>query len=244
MKTGILVILSLIGVASQAQTVVDKSIPVPAGQKIILYFDYPNLIRITTWDKDQVSIQGTVSINGGEHDDAFQLVSSTADNTVSVRNEIRDMENIPRRITITDGLQKIIFQNDEEYKKYQQEHGKHFNQMSRGIDIEIRLEIKVPRNVETHIESKYGMVEVKDFAGPLTVEAMYGGVDAALNETATGDLSAETNFGEIYTNFNTKFGGKATEQRDFHTFVSAKPGTGPSYTFISKYGNVYIRKAK
>ena len=59
----------------------------------------------------------------------------------------------------------------------------------------------------TQVESVYGMVEIKDFTGPLTVDSTYGGVDAALTERATGEIIAETNYGEIYTNLEVKFGG-------------------------------------
>ena len=114
--------------------------------------------------------------------------------------------------------------------------------MSTGVDMEIILEIKVPRNVNTRVESVYGMVEIKDFTGPLDVEATYGGVDAALMERSAGIITAETNYGEIYTNLDAKFGSEKTHG-DFHTNVSAKPGSGPAYSFESKYGNVYIRKA-
>jgi hypothetical protein len=86
------------------------------------------------------------------------------------------------------------------------------------------------------------MVEVKSFSGPLVVEATYGGVDVALTEKAIGEITAETNYGEIFTNLDTRFGGDKTD-RDFHTYVSAKPGSGPKYSLESQYGNVYIRKA-
>ena len=115
--------------------------------------------------------------------------------------------------------------------------------MSNGVDMDIVIEIKIPRNFETRVESVYGMVEVKDFVGPLTVDATYGGVDAALLEKTTGELIAETNYGEIYTNLDIKFGGGQNRMEDFHTYVSAKPGAGPRYDFESKYGNVYLRKA-
>ena len=64
-----------------------------------------------------------------------------------------------------------------------------------------------------------------------------------LVEKSTGEIMAETNYGEIYTNLDVKFGGDKFRDENFHTYVSAKPGTGPDYTFESKFGNVYIRKA-
>jgi hypothetical protein len=139
------------------------------------------------------------------------------------------------------GGEKIIFNSEADYDKYSKEAGKDFNQKSWGVDMDIFLEVKVPRNMETKLECVYGVAEVKDFSGPLTVVATYGGVDVSVKEKATGELTAETNYGQIYSNLDLKFTG--SEFKDFHTVVSAKPGTGPRYSFESKYGNVYLRKA-
>jgi hypothetical protein len=226
-----------------AQTRVDKTVPVQSGQKIVMHFDYPELIKVTTWDRNEISVQGTVSINNGESDDHFELETSSEGNTVFVNSRIRDMKNIPQRITVIRDGQKIMFRDKAELRKYQDEHGKGYTTMSWGADFDIELEIKVPRNIDTRVESVYGMVEVKNFSGPLRVEATYGGVDAALTEKATGEIVAETNYGEIFTNLEAKFGGDGHQNKDFHTYVSAKPGSGPRYSFESKYGNVYLRKA-
>lgn len=244
MKTKIMIPFLLMALSVSAQTPISKSIAVQPGQKIAIHFDYPELIRVSTWEKNEISIQGTVSINGGENDDAFELQTSTSGNTITVKNEIHNMKSLPHRITVTRDGQKMVFKTQGDYKKYTAEHGTDYNVMSSGVDMDILLEIKVPRNMETRVESVYGMVEIKDFSGPLTVEATYGGVDAALTERATGELTAETNYGQIYTNLELKFSGDGIQQRDFHTFVSAKPGSGPRYSFESKYGNVYLRKSK
>ncbi len=244
MKTRIILPLLFLAQMSLAQTAINKTIAVQSGQKITMHFDYPELIRISTWDKNEISIQGTVSINNGENDDAFELQTSTTANVISVKNEIKNMKNLPHRITIVDGSQKIVFKNKEELKKYEEANGrKSHDTMSNGIDMDIQIEIKVPRNVETRIESIYGMVEVKNFIGSITVDATYGGVDAALLEKTMGELIAETNYGQIYTNLDIKFGSVQNRDENFHTYVSAKPGTGPRYDFESKYGNVYLRKA-
>jgi hypothetical protein len=229
--------------ADHAQTPVNRSIPLQPGQRITMHFDYPEMVRVSTWDKNEISIQGSVAINGGENDDAFDLQTTTTGSIITIRNEIKNMKNLPQRITITRDGQKIIFRDKAEFQKYQQEHGKGFNTQSWGVDMKILLEIKVPRNTETRIESVYGFVEVKDFAGPLTAISTYAGIDATLTEKLTGEVTAETNYGEIYTNLDTKFGGESSRQGDFHTYVSAKPGNGPRYSFESKYGSVYMRKS-
>lgn len=224
-----------------AQTPVNKSYPASAGQKIAFHFDYPELVKISTWEKNEISIQGMVSINAGESDDAFELTQSVSGNTISIENRIRNLKELPHRITVMRGSEKITFKTKADFKKYKEEHGENFNMTNWGVDIEIVLEIKVPKNMETKLESVYGMVEVKNFQGPLSVDATYGGVDVAVQEKTIGELVAETGYGQIYTNLDQKFTG--TEFEDFHTVVSIKPGTGPRYSFESKYGNVYLRKA-
>lgn len=246
MKTqlAILLIAALAPVTLQAQTTINKSIPAQAGQTVSINFDYPNLIRVSTWDKNEVLITGTASINGGENDDAFELLTSTSGATISIRNEIKNMKNLPHRITIIDGSQKMVFRNKEELKKYENEHGKKGHDMqSWGLDMEIIIDIKIPKNMKTTVQSTYGMVEIKDFNAPIDVDATYGGVDAAVVEKNAGEIIAETNYGEIFTNLDIKFGGEESRNENFHTLVSAKPGNGPRYSFDSKYGNVYIRKA-
>ncbi len=233
-----------VSLRAYSQTPINKAIPVQSTQRVVMHFDYPEIIRVSTWDKNEISIQGSISINGGENDDAFEIISSTSGSVISIKNEIKNLRGLPQRITIHDGAQKIVFRNEGEFKKYKQEHGvTHYNRTSHGVDMDIFLEIKVPKGFETRVESVYGIVEVKDFNGPLTVDATYGGVDASLSEKATGEITAETNHGEIYSNLDVKFIGESARQGDFHTYVSAKPGNGPRYNFDSKFGNVYLRKA-
>ena len=234
--------MMLLGTVSTAgaETVINRNYPVQPAQTIHFRFDYPELIRVSTWEKNEISIQGTVSINGGENDDAFVLDGSTSGSVVSIQSEIRNIKNLPHRYTVMKDGKKITFKNKAEWRTYKSEYHDKNNWISEGVDMDIVLEIKVPKNVATTLESVYGMVEVRDFSGPLVVEATYGGVDALLIENKTGELKAETNYGQIYSNLNLKFSNSVEE--DFHTVVSAKVGSGSNYTFESKYGNVYLRR--
>jgi len=243
MKTFITTALLIIAFGASAQTAINKTIPVTKGQSIRLKFDYPSPVRISTWDKNEIQITGTVSINNGEADDRFELIVNNSGSTVYVRNEIRDMDNIPHRITIMEGDKKIMFRNKIEWQRYQDEHGRS-NNMNMGVDLDIDIEIKVPRNVDTNLECTYGIVEVREFNGPLTVQATYGGVDASLVEKNVGELVAETNYGNIYSNLDMDVDKNNAREEDFHMLVRATPGTGPKYRFESPYGNVYLRKLK
>jgi hypothetical protein len=231
----------MVGASAFSQTPISKTIAAQPGQKIRMKFDYPELIKVTTWNKNEISITGEVSINGGENDDAFSLDASTSGNDISVTGEIRNLKSLPHRVTIWHDGQKMSFKSKADYKKYAEEHGRNYESMNWGTDIDIFLEIKVPENMQTTVLSTYGTIEIKNFNGPLSAESTYGGVDAALTEKLIGDLRVETGYGTFYTNFDFKFSGN--ELGDFHSVVNAKPGKGPSYSFESKYGNVYLRKA-
>ncbi len=235
-----LVLLSL-GLSGHAQTAINKIIPVQAGQKVQLEFDYPELIKVTTWDRNEISIQGSVSINGGENDDAFQLSSSLSGNTWRIESEIRNLKNLPHRITVMENGKKMVFKNKAALKAYDPDNHKNYKFYSEGVEMDIMLEIKIPKNMATDLRSVYGIVEVKNFEGELTVDATYGAVDATVNEATTGQLKAETNYGQIYTNLALKI--SKGEEEDFHTLITARLGNGPDYSFESKYGNVYLRRS-
>lgn len=250
MKTRLLLIsLFFCGVISHAQTKIEKTIPVKAGQKLVLNFDYPEL-TLQTWDKNEVLIKGTVSINRGENDAAFELQVNT-DKEITVTSVIKDKENIPQRIVIKKGDIEYFFKakdfNDPEIQKFLEENGHEYTYMSNGIIREIKLEVFVPKNMETSVLAKYGMVEVKSFNAPLTIDAKYGGVDATISTSSTGLLTARSRYGEILTNLDikfdqAKFADKSARFQDKWTEISAKLGSGPPYFIESKYGKVYLRK--
>lgn len=245
MKVNIIILILALAIPAKhyAQTALNRTVAVRGGQTIDMHFDYPELVRVSTWDGNEISIQGQVNINAGENDDAFILENDVQGNVIRIRGEIQGIKDLPQRITVMREGQKMMFRDKAAWEKYQAEHGRGYNSVSWGPDIDITLEIKVPRNIATRVTSVYGMVEVVNFSGPLTVEATYGGVDASLVERSVGEIKAETNFGEIYSNLDARFEGDKVTSRDFYTFVSARPGQGPPYSFESKYGNVYLRKA-
>ncbi len=245
MKTLYLIPLFLFASETVAQTRLVKNVPVKSGQQLRVTFDYPELIRVSTWDGNEISIEGNVSINEGESDAAFVLDVSTSAGVIDIRGRIKDIDDLPKRITVVKDGKKMVFRNDGEWKKYKQEHGKSgFDMTNHGIEIDITLDIKVPARMATTVVSVYGMVEVKQFNGPLRVEATYGGVDVSLTESATGELKAETNYGHIYSDLSLELDRDGIREEDFHTVISAKPGKGHTYSFVSQYGNVYLRKSK
>jgi hypothetical protein len=231
------------------QTKIEKTFPAQGIQKIRLAFDFPELIQVHTWDKKEVLVKGSVSINRGEHDNAFQVLSSTNGTTLEITSEIKDKENIPRRTIIKRGEQEYFFKakdaSDPEVQKFLEENGRDYTYMTNGIIQEITLEIFVPKGTECHIDAKFGLVEITDFNAPLVVNAPHGGIDATISSNSTGQLMARTKFGEILTNLDAKFVSEdAGNDHDHWTEINTNFGNGPRYSFESKFGKVYLRKPK
>jgi hypothetical protein len=226
-----------------AQTRIEKSFAVQPDQKIFMHFDYPKLIKVTTWQSNEILVQGSVTINNGENDESFELSVASEGKRISVSNTIKDFDRLPRRITVVENGQKLSFKSKAEYKAYAKGKPRQYEMYSENVDMEIELSIKVPANTETHIESIYGMVEVTSFNGALTVNATYGGTDVAIQQESVGQLTASTNYGEIFSNLTSKFDNNQVYEENFHTEVSTKLGKGPTYKLESQYGNVYLRRA-
>lgn len=246
MKLKIILLLLTLSLLSHAQTSLEKTFTVQPGQKLSLNFDDPE-IKLQTWDKNEVLIKGTVSINHGENDNAFELQSNSSAQELTITSMMRNKENIPQRIILKKGDTQYFFKakdfNDPEVQKFLEQNGRDYSYMSHGIAKEIKLEVFVPRKIETTVQAKYGLVEVKNFDAPLNIEAKYGGVDATIAAGSIGEITARSRYGEILTNLGIPFNHtQHPDQRNSWTEISAKPGAGPRYSFESKYGNVYLRK--
>jgi len=247
MKLTTLFLLTLLTAASAtAQTKIEKTFPVKAGQKLLLNFDYPE-VKLQTWEKNEVMIKGTVSINRGENDNAFDLEAVTGTAELAITSVLKDKENLPQHIMIKKGDTEYFFKakdfNDPEVQKFLDDNGREYSYMSCGVIKEVNLEVFVPKNMDTNISAKYGMVEVKSFEGPLTIDAKYGGADVTVTTKAVGEIIARSRHGEILTNLDVKFDQTGfRDKSDKWTEISAKIGAGPRYFLVSKYGKLYLRK--
>jgi len=232
--------------ASQAQTSIERTIATNGNTRITFDFEDASVIKIHTWDKSDISIKGSISINKGENDDAFAIDTKGEGGTLSIRSYLKDKEKIPQRIVIKRGDQEYYFrassQSDPEVQKFMQENGHQFNYMNKGIIKDIALEIWVPVGMTTDIKSTFGLIEVTDFQGPLKATSKFGGVDASIASSRVGALTARTEFGEILSNLDVKFNSTSKGENERWTIVTANPGKGPAYDLESKFGKVYLRK--
>ncbi|WP_421943526.1 hypothetical protein [Pedobacter sp.] len=221
-----------------SQSKINKNYQVSKGQTVAFHFDYPKTIRFSTWDKNEVSVEASVKIDGVEENNVFTIEKSESDGKLMIKNTI-DMDKIPYSYFVSvDGI-KHRFTKKADMDLFMKEQNGKVKSNYQTKDIEIIIDVKVPANINTEVTSVYGVVELQDFKGPIKVEATYGGIDAKLNQQLIGKLKMTNRFGKIYTNLTLKQN-EIREER-FYTAINATPGQGSSYDLNSSYGNIYLR---
>ncbi|WP_316778074.1 DUF4097 family beta strand repeat-containing protein [Pedobacter antarcticus] len=236
MITGLL--LAIIPSTAFSQSTVNRTYPVAPGQKIELKFDYPKIIHVSTWDKKEIGVTASVNINEGKSDGAFTLLESRKNGKISISNKI-DLTQIPDAYYVVEDGKKTRMSGKAELDTYRKNHpgaGASYQQK----DMTITIEVKLPANANADIVSTYGIVELENLNGNIKVEAIYGGIDASLNEKKIGEIKLTNRYGKIFSDLKLK-PTQQTEQ-SFYTSITASPGTGSTYDISSSYGNIYLRK--
>jgi len=240
MRTILSIAVGLVFFLSPAQSQINKSFPVKANEQVVMKFDYPETIRVSTWEGNEIQITGTVDINNNESNQYFNIKDSKSANSLLIEGKIKDIDKIPHRITLKNGNGKIVLQSEEDLKKYTKENNLKNYSVTNGASINIVLNIKIPKTVRAKIESTYGVVELVNYNSNIDINAIYGGIDAKIAEKITGKIMTETQFGKVYSNLDAPLSGKDLD--NLQTFLTATPGSGPQYNLQSKFGNIYLRK--
>ena len=233
-------LVAMLPLCASSQTKVTKRYPVQNNQEIELKFDYPKIVRISTWDKNEIEINATVNINDGANNDAFTLVQNTSGGKVSISNKI-NMDQIPETFYIMEKGVKTKFNSKKDMDAYKVQDSRSAISYYSQKGIEVTLEIKVPASILTTVKSVYGMIELADFNGSVIAEATYGGIDARLNKERIGKIKLTNRFGKIFSDLQLK--PTAQTDQNFYTSITASPGKGPSYDISASYGNIYIRNS-
>src|ERR1041384_1298262 len=145
MKTSLAIILSLSFVSTYGQTAIEKTFPLAGAKELLADFDHPN-VTLQTWDKNEVMIKGTVSINNGENDSNFELQTSNNNGVLTISSNLKDKENIPRHVVIhTADDQEFIFKaksiDDPQVQKFLEDKGRDYSYISNSLLMKIELQV-------------------------------------------------------------------------------------------------------
>jgi hypothetical protein len=223
-----------------AQRIIEKTYKTSKDQPVLLQLGYPNL-KVNSWDKDEIYIKATVNISNNKYNDRFELRSETIAGELHILDSV-DLKNIePQYYVEVNGIKKH-FDTKADFEAYRAAHKNEKMSAYSSTDVHIEIEVMLPVKDYITIQSKFGLVEVKNYTGPLTIRTEFGKIDARLKETGVGKIKLTNHYGKIYSDFDLKPVEK--EDKNFYTSITAIPGKGPAYELSSKFGNIYLRNIK
>ncbi len=253
------------------QRTINQSIPVTNINQLHCNFEYAN-VQISSWDNPSIQISGTALINDGLNDDAFKIEQSKNGTEISLRTYIDNKDKLPKTVTVVKDGQKYVFRNKDGNKKAIRKQIKEtigdeeYSMYSEGVQSEIILEVKVPKNLQVDIQSTYGDVILNNVTTPLKVENTYGHIEAVFSDLAkikevslksTYDfvditvpdgeplkVDLDSDYGKIFTDLELDIDSQRSKTKDFaYRIVGSVKNGGPLIKAKATYKNIYLRKA-
>lgn len=207
------------------QKIIEESSVLKENDDVSLNFDFADKINVTTWEKSEIYIKVTVSINDNKNNDNFKLDMIQRSTGIEFESEIEDMENLHK------------------YRQIIDEDG-HIN-ICNSVDMDIVFEVSIPNRVDLQIKTISGDIILKNTLGKLNIETISGFIDLSLPEKHNANLELSTITGGMYSDFNFK----NEEMEGYHHYgkhdLSKKLNEGGTRIFLETIsGDIYIRKNK
>lgn len=222
---------------------IEKTYQLATNEKLSLEFVYPELVKISTWDKQEVLIKAKVLINNQDASEDFILSENRTSNQLVISSLLKNKDKYKNNYISVAGDEE----DDESVTVSRNgktitigDKGKTYYN---GTQIDIELEITLPKNAVVDVEAKYGMVEVLSAPKDLVVFAKYGGADVKIDEADLKQLKASTNWGQIFSNLNSKLSVTGDDMLGKSMRAEFDNSRGAiSVRVESEYGNVFLRK--
>lgn len=222
---------------------IEKSYQLGSNEKLSLEFEYPELVKISTWDKQEVLIKAKVLINNMDATEDFVLSENRSSNQLVISSRLKNKDKYKNNYVW------VTSDEDDDKSVTVSRNGKNITVGNKGktyyngTEIEIVLEITLPKNAMVDVEAKYGMVEVLSVPKDLAVYAKFGGADVKIDEVGLKQLRASTSWGQIFSNLNSKLAIKGDDMLGKNMRAEFDNSKGANSVRIeTEFGNVFLRK--
>jgi len=217
-----LVALQLFGIQ---QRIVEERVKCSTDDDVQLDFKFADIIKINVWEKNELYVKASVSIDKDNYNDAFFLESNTTGNKIVMNGDIRNLEELSRnKITIG-------------------ENGEAISQTCFETDIE--FEVFVPKVKTLSINTISGNIEIAGYTGEMALKTISGFVDISVPESHKANLNCKTITGAIYTDLEKSMELNQTEPQMIGSSIKNKlNGGGKDILLETISGDIYIRKSK
>lgn len=228
-------IISLIGLlvltsgSITAQRIVERTITPDKGAEISLDFDFADSIDVQTWNKNEVYVKATVTINDNEDNDAFVLEVDDHGWYLEIASKIKDMDKLSRK-----GRTVIKKSSGDEV-------------ISRGrsVDLSLRFLVYTPESYDLEISTISGDILVRGRPGQLDLKTISGFIDLALPSRYQANIDMSTVTGSMYSGFTfdreKKDGMRHYGRRDYTASLN---GGGTDLKLETISGDIFLREIK
>ncbi len=227
MKNTIIILIALIlAGAARAQDVFTEIKPLDGIENLEFDLDFADQIIIKTWNKNEVSMKATVTINDNEDNDKYSMQVHQSGDKLLFEQDIHDLKEIGQTTTLQHGI--VI-------------HGNHH-----CIDMEIDYEIFMPAPMAFDLETISGNVEVIGHSGPMKIKTISGFIDLSVPENMKADFDMKTITGAMYSDLSLDYSKKRNDMRVFvGGDVEARlNGGGIAFRLETISGDIYLRKSQ
>ncbi len=259
MRFNIILFIICVSITLNSQSV--ETFPVDSKLKTVrVDLRYGDVV-ITESDKNEITLTKNISVNQGMENDKYTVTTQESASEFTLKGSINHDELEYIMLGCDKGNTMMVKKDkvDEMQKK-----GEEYNCYS--TQVEVSMELSVPKGVKVYIETLYGDVEVKDAAalkrvdatygdvtvtnfqgwkGDVKIQSTYGSIDLTIPESIGANLRMTTSYGEIFTDLDLH----AEENKKFRSTphgnnVSTKINNGgPSIFLEATYANIYLRKS-
>ena len=167
-----------------AQDVREMKLAWKAGQKVILNLKFGERVNVEAWDKKEVYLKATVSINGGELNEAHIMDSILTDQSITIEADLD--ENM---------VGKSFCCNCDENGTSRYNIGK--KDKCKWICTEIDYTVFLPAGADLELETISGDVKILNMKGAIDAKSVSGPVDVIIPKGQRVDVSLKSVMGRV-----------------------------------------------
>ncbi|MEM9671758.1 MAG: hypothetical protein AAF992_04140 [Bacteroidota bacterium] len=225
MKSLAIILLITVVQNTWAQRVEEKTINWQKGQEVRLDFKYAQEIQIKTWDKSEVSVRVSVTINNNMLNEAWSITTETSGDQIQVTSDFDQANG--------------HFRGDCNGSNYHSD-GNSFCSL-------IVYDIYIPEAAPLHVETLAGDITIEGTGAAIYAKSLSGFVDADWPAQQGADVTMKSITGEVYTNLDLAI--DESERRRYRRspvgweIEATVAGGGKKVELESISNDVYFRKA-
>lgn len=231
MKKYTIVLLVLIFNQAFSQKIIDKKLPFSEGQSVNLNLRFGDSIKVRYWDKNEVSVHISATINGGKLNDALTVTTANTPGQISLKTDLnQDM--------LLEGKAEDC--PDKKFSYNSEKDGKRFYVCS-----EINYQVFLPKQAKLVLETINGNIDIEGAATAVNAKTISGFVDMSWPKSKGANLGMKTITGEVYTDFTIDYKDKMQKKPIVGYLITGTAnGGGPEIKLESISNNVYFRQSK